>query len=82
VSGLRGAAQGQGAFSEAPEGEARGGSMTDNPAAFFQALRVNTARLLGLDIDRMTPSQAVRVDRASSLRMRSISCKPSSLPAK
>lgn len=41
----------------------------DDRAAFFEALRASTARLLKLDPATLSPAQAVRVDRAASLRL-------------
>jgi hypothetical protein len=38
-------------------------------AAFFEQLRASTAKLLRLDPAALSPSEAVRVDRAASLRM-------------
>ena len=41
----------------------------DDRAKFFEQLRASTARLLKLDVSNLTPSEAVRVDRAVSLRL-------------
>ena len=42
----------------------------ENPIARMQRrLRADTAKLLGFDLNNLSPSQSVRVDRAASLRL-------------
>jgi hypothetical protein len=44
--------------------------MHENPAEFYRSLRISTAALLGYgDVDHLTSEQAIRTDRALTLRL-------------